>query len=326
MDTLLKHTSNLYGLNLQYHEKVKKGSLSENHILIDGDTRYFLKQYAPDAKEKVEEIQSVKRYFSDGNIPVILPITNKEGSTYFSFEDGCYALFPFVLDKQLSGKELTETAIVSLGEMLGKIHLLGRDAKLPVSGKFKPWNKEKSLAKIELVINEIQKKTNFDDFDESALKSLNLKKQLVQENTVVYEDLNLSSDHLIHGDYTDHNVFFGGNDKISWVFDFEKTSYSPRTHELFKCMMYSFLCDDLSEENISRAKLYLDSYRKTYPISEDELTRGLKLYYLKSIHGLWSESEHYLNDNHRVDKFLGTDFPRIDNLSEHFEEFRNSLF
>ena len=325
MDTLLTHIHSLYDLELNYLEKVKKGSLSENHILTTGNTKYFLKQYGFNNKEKVEKVHLVKKYFSDGGIPIILPIINKEGNTFFTFENGYYTLFPFIYDKQLEKGSLTNMAIVSLGEMLGKIHLLGRDAKLPIEEKFSPWSKEKSLDKIELVNSELNKIDNPTDFDLLALDSIKTKKQLIEENLVTYEELNLPSDHLIHGDYLDHNVFFGNDDCVSYVFDLEKTSYSPRMYELFRSMMYSFLSDDVSNENIGKAKLYIQSYLSIYPTSKDELSKGLKLYFLKSIHGLWSEGQHYLNNNLRADEFLKTDFRRIKYLCKNYKEFGNLL-
>lgn len=324
-DGLLDYIKEAYNLGLHYSEKVNKGSLSENHILENEDGKYFLKQYRFDNAEKIEEIHAVKKYFASGGIPVILPFRIKDGKTFFSFGNKYYALFPFVSDIQLERGTLHQTAIISLGEMLGKIHLLGKDARLLVKDKFNPWSKEKTLAKIDQINFEISKKTELDDFDKLALKSIDKKRKLVEQSSISYEDLNLPSDHLIHGDFLDHNVFFGLDGKVSYVFDFEKTSYAPRAWEIFRSMMYSFLSDDTSENSIQRAKLYIDSYRKVYSVSNDELSRGLKLYYLKSIHGVWSESEHYLNNNNRADKFLETDFRRLQYLSENLHDFENKL-
>jgi len=325
MDSLLAHIHNLYDLALSYLEKVKKGSLSENHILTAGNTKYFLKQYGFDNIGKVEKVHMVKKYFADGGIPIILPIINKEGNTFFSFENGYYALFPFISDKQLEKISMNNTATISLGEMLGKIHLLGKDAKLPLEDKFYPWRKEKSLEKIDLINTELNKMTSQTDFDSLAIESLKIKKKLIEENTVTYDDLNLPNNHLIHGDYLDHNVFFGVDNQVSYVFDLEKASYSPRMYELFRSMMYSFLSEGVQKENIDKAKLYLESYLKVYPASKDELSKGLKMYYLKSFHGLWTEGEHYLNNNLRADEFLKTDIRRIKYLSQNFDEFEDEL-
>lgn len=326
MDDLIVKINSLYNLQLHSAEKVTKGFLSENHILHSDNKKYFLKRYRFDSKDRIEEVHSVKKYFANGGIPVVLPIANVEGNTFFFSDGGYFALFPFVPDKQLNRGSLADTAIISLGETLGKIHLLGKDSNLPIKERFKAWNKEKSLEKIEMIYTELKKETNPTDFDKLALESIETKKRLIQDNSVVYEDLKLPSDHLIHGDYLDHNVFFGPDDKVSFVFDFEKTDYSPRMYELFRSLMYSFLSGDVTEQELEKAKLYLDSYIAVYPTTKDELGRGLKLFYLKSIHGVWVEGEHYLNKSSRVDEFLLNDFQRIKYLLKHFDEFKNKLF
>lgn len=90
--------------------------------------------------------------------------------------------------------------------------------------------------------------------------------------------------------------------------------------------MYTFLSGDITAQEIGNAKLYMDSYLSIYPTTKDELMRGLKLFYLRSIHGVWVESEHYLNKNNRVDIFLLHDFRRIQYLSNNFKTFQNTLF
>lgn len=326
MDDLIDKINSLYNLQLHSAEKVTKGFLSANHILHSDSKKYFLKRYRFDNKERIEEVHSVKKYFANGGIPVVLPITNAEGNTFFFSNDGYFALFSYISDKQLERRSLTDTAIISLGETLGKIHLLGKVCNLPIKERFKAWNKEKSLEKIEAIYTELKKETNPTDFDKLALESIETKKRLIQENSIVCEDLKLPNDHLIHGDYLDHNVFFGLDDKVSFVFDFEKTDYSPRMYELFRSLMYSFLSGNVTKQELEKAKLYLNSYIAFYPTTKDELARGLKFFYLKLIHGVWVESEHYLNKSSRVDEFLLNDFQRIKYHSHHFDEFKNKLF
>jgi len=325
MELLLAKISNNYGLHLSFVERVTKGFLSENYILSDGEKRYFLKKYRFNSDERVREVHLVKKYFADGGIPVISPISDKEGNTFFLFENGYFSLFPFISDKQLERGSLTEKAVVSLGHVLGKIHVLGKDSKLTIKERFKPWDKENALEKIKTIESVIKDKSTPDEFDKMALESIDLKRKLILSSGVRHEDLHLPSDHLIHGDYLDHNVFFGVNDDVSYVFDFEKTDYSPRTYELFRSLTYSFLNGTVLGEDITRAKLYLESYLKIYPTSKDELSRGLRLFYLKSIHGVWVESEHYLKENARVDEFLSNDLQRIKYLSVNYEYLEDNL-
>jgi len=325
MDELLKHINDLYGLKVESFEKVTHGYMSENYFLFGEGKRYFLKKYRVDDKDRIQEIFMAKKFFHDGGIPVILPLQAKDGS-YFSFFKGSYfTVLSYIDERQLTRGELSNTAIVSLGEMLGKIHLCGKNAPLPINTKFKMWGREKSLQKIEAIESQIKKISSPSLFDKLALESIHIKRRLILANTVDYESLNLPSDHLIHGDYLDHNVFFGDDDLVVSVFDFEKTCYAPRMYELIRSMMYSFLSQDIGDADIERAKLYIDSYCKVYPTSKDELARGLKLFELKRIGTVWIEGEHYLNDNNRADGFLLDDFQREKYLSEHSADLEAKL-
>ncbi|MBI2120643.1 MAG: phosphotransferase [Parcubacteria group bacterium] len=324
METLLHHIFQLYELRLEFAEKVTKGFLSENYILADSSAKYFLKKYRFADQARIAEIHQVKRYFSVGGIPVILPLSAKNGNTFFSFESAWYALFPFVNGKHPERSGFTAQEIESLGETLARLHRLGKLSPLCIGAQCKPWSKTESLATIAHIEEEIRKRSSLNDFDTLALESLALKQRLISSSTLVYEDLRLPNDHLVHGDYLDNNVFFGEHRAVSHVFDFEKTEYAPRTHELFRSMFYIF-GDDGLPQGLVRAKKYLDAYAETYPIPKEEIQNGLKLFYLKSIHGAWVESEHYLKNNTRVDCFLYPDFMRIKFLSENLSAVEDLL-
>lgn len=315
MEKIISKINELYDLDIERSEKINKGYLSENHIIYSSHKKYFLKWYRFNDQNRIEEIHAVKNYFADGGLPVVLPTVNREGKGYF-FCDGYFAVFPYINDKQPERGTLNDKEIISLGETLGKIHLRGKNAPLKILERFSPWNKEKSLAKIATIQVNMDKIPNKTEFDILAEKIIGLKKKLIQSNDVKFEDLNLPNDHLIHGDYLDQNVFFGSDEQVSYIFDFEKCNFSPRMYELYRSMFYAFLSGDINTESKRKAKLYLDSYLSIYPATKDELDRGLKLIYLKSIHGLWVEGEHYLNNNTRADELLALDYCRVLYLSQ----------
>lgn len=325
MDALLEKINKLYGLNVHSPEKVTKGLLTENHFLTEGDKKYFLKKYRFDNSKEIEEIHLVKKYFANGGIPVILPILNKEQNTFFAFENKYFALFPFVEGRQLELDSLTDTAIISLGEMLGKIHLLGKEAKLSITDDFGAWNKEKMLSKFDNIITIIHQQKELNDFDKLALEDLKIRRILIESNSINFEDLGFKNDHLIQGDYLTGNVFFDNDDHVSSVFDFEKARYAPRVFEVIRALIHIFFDKDFNLENITKAKLYLNSYLNIYPLSRDEIKRGFKLFYLKMLHSSWIPGEHYLKNNYRVDHLLAGNLERIKYLSEHLEELENKL-
>ncbi|MDP2593893.1 MAG: phosphotransferase [bacterium] len=328
MDALLGRISELYGLTFsQVPERIAKGVLSENYSLVSNKGRFFLKKYRFESETRIKEIHSAKQYFADSGIPVILPIRISHDLTFFSFNESFYALFPFVVGKHLERGELTDHAIASMGEMLGRIHLAGRDSTISIiEDSFSPWNRNAFNIKAAEILEKMPPTEERNDFDNLSYESIRLKKSIVEKNSIRYEDLGFKSDYLIHGDYLDHNVFFSEADEVDHVFDFEKTQYSPRTFELFRSLMYSLLSNSTSESDIQKAKVYLSAYRTLYPIENEELKRGLEMFYLKSIHNVWVEHEHYVKENFRPDLFLEPDLKRIQFLSNNLDRLAEALF
>src|SRR5581483_10689187 len=321
MELLLGRIVELYGIKLGSAEKITDGFLSDNYIVSNGDEKYLFKNV-----ERIKEIHSVKRYFSDGGIPVIMPILNNSGESFFEYEGGFYALFPFIDERKLKEADITDEALVSSAEMLARLHLLGKESKLIVNDFHKPWDKQARLQDIEKMLHMISALPERVEFDIQAEKNLLLKKQIVESNEKPYEAFNLPNDHLIHGDYTIGNLFFDEHDHVSHVFDFEKTEYAPRYFELFRSMIYSVFLNKIGEKELTRSKIYLNAYQKLYPASKEELINAFTAYYLRSAHSVWVESEHYLKGNVRVDELLKTDALRLEYLSQNFEKTLKYLF
>ncbi|HET8575184.1 MAG TPA: phosphotransferase [Candidatus Paceibacterota bacterium] len=299
-------------------ERISKGFLSENFVLSTASGKWFLKRYRPMSEARVREIHAAKKFFHDGGVPVILPVETKKGETFFAHEGSFYALFPFVsgLQPERFSQEMTDEMIVSLGQTLARMHLLGKGSDLKCeSEKADGWDKKASLetaGKLEKVIKNLPRQT---EFDALAFQTIALKKKLIEDNKVRLEDLRLTADHLIHGDYHDQNVFWDSKGKISHVFDFEKTRYTPRTSELFRSALYSFFDED-TEMSLERIHMYLRAYLEIYPMSDRELYDGFLAHRLGEIHGFWIEKEHYFKNNTRVDELLKSSFLRIKFFSE----------
>lgn len=256
-----------------------------------------------------------------------MPINTKDGNSFFELEESFYALFPFIDDRQMQGEQITNKAVISLAETLARMHLLGRDAKIPVSDSFKMWDRQKRLSAIEQILEKISQIKNKSDFDIRAEKNILFKKNIIESKKEEYENLKFNNDHLIHGDYMIQNVFFDGNDNVSYVFDFEKTQYAPRFFELFRAMIYSSFFDkEITEAMVARTKLFLDSYLEIYPATKEDLVENFEMYYLRSAHSVWVEEEHYLRNNDRVDELLKSDIVRVNYLTNNLESLKLFLF
>ena len=150
--------------------------MSENYVLSGDNQTFFLKKYRFDNAKRIEEIHASKKCFADGGIPVILPIPLLNSKTFFEYKGALYTLFPFVEGFHLERGNLTDSAIVSLGKMLGRIHLLGRDSQLSNQDYLRKDDKVKTLQIMDKILAVITAKGSLDDFDKMALENIQKKK------------------------------------------------------------------------------------------------------------------------------------------------------
>lgn len=324
--SLLKKVEKLYNIkNIHFLQRAQGGFLSYNIILRANKKKYFLKQYRFDEAKKIQEIHRAKFFFANGGIPVILPYKNANQRTFFEDRGKFYALFPFVKGRIIRRGVCSDKANASAGSMLASIHLLSK-GKLPHIHKSKTnWNKKLYLSRVAELRKIISKKKRLNAFDKLALRGMNFKSQLVQDNTVSFKSLGLKRNHLIHGDYHGQNIFFDTHDNVTHVFDIEKAQIATRSSELARSIDFTCFSNHYAKKNFHAARKYLSAYRGVYPMSDKEFVSGFNLYYLTTLYSLWNETEHYIKNNTRVDHFLSGQIKFLEYHSKHFDEFMKKL-
>lgn len=302
---LLEEIAKQYRLPFpKIHERITRGVLSNNHTLNVEGTLYFLKQWRFTDLARVREITAVEKYFAKAGIPVILPLpTTPNGSLIIEHDGMFYSLYPFVPGKHIERELVDGDSLQSMAMMLGRIHLVSQSNPLQINERFKWWNRERIIEKMQGIQEVLEGITNKSTFDHQASEYLSRKLLLINSNTVQPGDLNLSLDTLIHGDYHESNLFFE-NDQVTHVFDFEKAEIAPRVFELIRCVELTFINGEYTSPNLDRAAQFISVYSRNYPISVAEIRQGVLLWFLKGIHSCWIEEEHYLKNNTRPDIFL----------------------
>lgn len=213
-----------------------------------------------------------------------------------------------------------------MGHMLGRIHLAGKESTLDIDKEgFKPWDEKTFVLEARAYLDHIASLPEPTPFDELARKDLELKLSLVGNDSRQYAEFDLAKDHLIQGDYLDHNLFFDEKDEVSHVFDFEKAQYASRSYELIRSLLYCVMEPDLSAESLRRARLYIDAHQEIYPIPLDELRKGMEVFFLKSVRGLWMHKELYRLGNRRPEQFLAPEIARTSFLAEHRTKLVDAL-
>lgn len=326
--TALTKIRELYKIakSAELSEMVSGGYLSHNFILQSDDTKFFLKQYRFDSIEKIKEIHRAKFFFKDGGVPIILPIQSDKGDFVFEDAGKFYSLFPFVEGRIIRRTKRSPKTFASAGKMLAHIHILSKnDYPRIINSYDREWRKREFLEKAKIMkarVETIPKKT---DFDKLALETLNRKIQLAEENEICYEDLKLKKDHIIHGDYHGQNIFYDHNDEVQNVFDIEKTEMSPRSLEIARAIDYMCFSNNYEAKDFDDTRNFLSAYNEIYPLSAEELARGIKAYYLKKAHSIWIEEAHYIHKNLRVDCFLEGELLMLRYYPENFDKFVDRL-
>lgn len=304
-------------------EQVKEGYLGNNHILKTSTKKYFLKQYMETyTEEEIKDVHSVIKFFSGNNIPVVSPIPDIRGQTYFIFSSKIYSLFPFINAVLKDRKDINENSAKSLARVLAQIHLLSRNGS-PIQIKRKQeWiDTRKFLNTYSEIIKIIKAKRSLNNFDKLSLRVLKLRRSIVEKNIQKIKDLKFTADHLLHGDFHEKNVFFNENGEVKYIFDWEKTTVGSRLHELIRSMDYIFMNGEYSEQNIKRAKFYIQTYNNFYPFHTEDFLNAIQYYYLKKAHSLWIERTHYIEKSNRVDVFLEKELGCLNYFPNNYKDF-----
>jgi len=327
MEKLTKKLAEIYPLQItKYLGKVAGGYLSDNFAVGNDNKKYFLRQYrAKYTRKEIEEVHRIKNFFAENDIPIISPIRTKSGETFFEFENRFYALFPFVEEKVIEAKDLSLKSIKSIARMLAKIHLLSKNGfpKL-TEDRTNIFNKEKCLKLGKKLLKITEEKAERDDFDNLALEVINFKLDLIEKNTITFDSLDLSFDHLIHGDFHEMNLFYEKNGEVKYVYDVEKATVAPRAYEIARSLDYICLTD-FKDKNFKKAQEFIKSYRSVYPISDEEFKKGYLFYEMKRIHNFWIEEAHYLDDNKRTDVFYRSNFKKLKYYAKYTETILNNI-
>lgn len=325
---LLREIHSLYYFTkeVRFSHKVDRGYLSQNYVLENNEEKFFLKQYRFTERKSVEEVHRVKFFFAEKTIPVILPIQTIRGESFFDYQGVFYALFPFREGQQYERGEVPDKALENSARLLAHLHQQSRTGQLDlVAERSFAWKAEKFFPKVEKILAKIAHLKTKTDFDIQAEKLLLKKLGGIQKGTLSWEDFAFKADHIIHGDFHEANIFFTENDDVLWLFDWEKTNLAPRVIEVARALEFLCFSGNYEEENFRKAKVFLRAYNEVYPLESNELSRGVRAWYLNQLYSTWIFEEHYLKDNTRPDTFLDYQIKFHEYYSEHLEEHIKKL-
>lgn len=310
---------------LQIVRKVSKGSTSNNYILSAANGHlYFLKEYVTTDEDKIRLIHSVKKYFANKEVPVVLPLSLKNVNTFFKINGKYYAIFPYVSGFMSSYEDLDLQRLSSLARMLSKIHMAGATSEIKNKLELS-INNTNFLNEAQNLIDIIESKNNKNHMDKMFLVGIRNKIKKYKELKEGTSPLKLKCDHLLHGDYHQDNIFFKANKEVKHVFDWEHTFKAPRILEVLRCIDVACMNGKSESENLQRTSSFIKIYKTIYPLSKTEIKEGVVANYSLNLQNLWIEKEHYEHGNNRADKFYEIRLERIDYMANNINKFTKAL-
>jgi len=303
---------------LQSITPVDAGYLSRNWLIATNDGHYFLKQYRFDDFTPVAAAHTALFHFHRSGIPVIVPLATVDDQTICTWHERYYSLFPFVTARQLRRGALSQQAVQSIGTMLARLHLAGRNVKVPhVRERLPQDGRARFVREATTILERIARQSPHTQFDELAATTVRRQLALVAETAMDYTTLGLAADHLLHGDFHDGNLFFNKRDEVSALYDWEKTEIAPRESEVVRALLFTCFSNPdnfrgtFALRNFALGEQFLKAYHTCYPLELATLRAAVHARYWGSLCSLWVPTEHYLRQNHRVDLFLESNLAEI---------------
>ena len=327
--SLFEHICAAYGLPaFQAATPIEAGYLSQNWALETSGGTYFLKAYRFDDRTQVEVAHAARLHFHQAGIPTIVPFTTHAGQPIYTHDDHHYSLFPFVTARQLRRGALSITAIASIGTLLARLHRAGHGVQLPQL-RARVLRDQRAAFQIQAteLLALIARQPEQTSFDALAEQTLRRQLTLVDQTAMDYTKLGLVSDHLLHGDYHDSNLFFDEQERVCYLFDWEKAEIGARESELVRALLFTCFSNPhnfrgtFTPQNFDQGKAFLHAYQSTYPVNPERLADAIVARYWGSLCSLWVATEHYLNHNQRVDPFLEANLAEINYFADNLSRF-----
>lgn len=292
-------------------EKDADGVLNDNYILNTTQGKYFIKSVREKAKDKLNMIYGVESLMKSKGIPAITMLKTKTGEIFVSIDTAIYTLYPFIENDKKSVYSVNE--YFSIGEMLGKIHKIGRENML-ASIQLKQFNKPSSEVLKEKLLkykNDIENKNTKDGTDVLFLKYINFKLSIISKVDMVL----LPNDNLIHGDYHTGNILMDKNGVIIGVCDWEKTEYAPRAYELARSLIYNCFGEDHVLQNaLAQSRSFIKGYLSQVSIEKKEIMDGCNMRVYHMAHSTWIEEKYYERHDDRANKFIQQEIDLLDSI------------
>lgn len=237
-------------------------------------------------------------------IPCPALIPSRSGDLVVVGGDGrLYSLFEHAPGRQVSRGELTTGQIASLGRTLARIHDAISDAT-PVNQDSARRATENlptptaTAARIRHLLRTVENRLAMTERDRWAVQRLSSRLDWLDRHPDPAPAIRSREHRPIHGDYQESNVFFGADDQVCAVIDWDQSEFGSCAGEVVRTMALSLGLDP------SLCREFLGAYRTVRPLPLRDLDLEARIYGWRKLHDTWIYNTVYLDGDPRPSRFI----------------------
>lgn len=297
-----------------------------NYRISTPTQEYFLKQYRGRSSEEVFETKFAEQFFSENEIPILLPVKDRFQRPAFKYADEWFSLFDFVQAKQPDPHHLTDAFLVSLGGQLAKLHRVGSLVRLDSFRRLRLWDAEEfvfEVVELNTLLEQEQEKSGVPSL---VFETMEKKMKFVTQCQKTAKDFTLPFDCLLHGDPIYQNTFVNDADQVIALFDLEDACVGPRAYEVSRAILINCFESGWGDQEFHRARTFFRAYQHVYPISFEEFQQGVEMYMIKNAHKLWFEVKHLFDGGEEIKRCYEAHANRVRHLTDNWELFCRNIY
>ncbi|MFJ4962425.1 phosphotransferase [Streptomyces sp. NPDC088729] len=319
-------------------EPVTKGLLNHGYRVSTTRGSYFLKHHldkrhlgdtSGERATIVRQHRATQRLQSLG-VPVVPPLTDREGGTLTVIGDRSYALHPWIDGLHRIGAQLTCVQSRRLGTLLGAVHTGLEQVMSPRGGgggeqhgataqpPSRPGYGSPDAADTFALIDELlavargerPRDTPRDAFDELAVHRLVERRTLLEQHAHRRPPTPAGpATGWVHGDFHPLNLLYRGGDPVAIV-DWDRLGVQPRAEEAVRAAAIFFV-QPAGELDLAKVRAYARAYRRAAGVGAAELAAAVHRVWWERLNDLWILHWRYRLHDRRADP----QFPAVSALA-----------
>lgn len=306
-------------------EGPRLGGLSTCNIIIKTTSKEFvLKKYKSEKIKKIEKIEEITFFLKKNNIPVVIPKQTIKGNYHLKVNDLVFVVYPKVNARILHKNSLTKKSLVNAAKLLQIFHKLAISCPLKLKQNILTLNDflENAQGCKKIIFNnplgsEIDNLLlHFIDKKITIMKEI-LGREMLQEEKYKND--------LVHGDFHNENILFNLRDKLVCLLDFEEVHYGCGVQDLMQFIQLACCNTGYQEENLIKARIFLQTYLLKKSISKETLIffTNRYMYYMAS--SFFFEKKLYLTKNIKLIDYIKRDLIKLSYLEQYADKFIDQL-